>query len=491
MASPRIRAVWPSMARSDIAFLAALTALSIAAALAGLMHRSLEHDELLSFYYAQPDTNWAFAVDSWRESTHLPTYYAVLRFWNEAFGEGQNASRLLSALALLFTAGLVYPYRKFMNAQQFRVFAAVLLLSPPLVFFGGQARAYIFLIAGSAAVFHFGFRTYRATAGDDTHSFAFLVASTVLLALTDFFGFVFSSAVVVILLARVYWTRRIIHKPTAMLLGALFVFPAWWTWFAWGKVGRQTGGRAWLHFELIHSIHAYLHFFFSWHYLLLILALCGFVVGFRRLVQTPQVVFAIAIVALYIAIVSLFSLYTPVLTWRTYLVLSIPVVVVVSAGIDAAIDFRMPGFPHWKTLLLCFVTLLFAITYYRAIRIGLRDGESWSEPAQFMAQSGCANAEILAYLEGTDVEGPDGKFIGDYYFRNVLKVPSPNFVPLDHVPMAAQGTPMRCLVKAFIVRGGFDTAKIWKTAQKTLNAPPAYRIVQYPHSYLLVDSADR
>jgi uncharacterized membrane protein len=476
---------------SDLAYVSSLVALASIAATVGIFHRSLWLDELLSFYYARPEVPLDVAVSTWKGSTHLPTYYAVLRGWNLIFGESQISSRLLSVLGLPLVACLIYPYRTLMSPLHFRVFAAMLLLSPVTVYYASEARMYIFLIAASAAVFYFSFRIASDTAIERPRSIGLFAVAALTLSSIDYFGFVFSvSAIVTVLLWR-YSTHRTIDRPLVLLLLAVAIVPVVWTWFAWTELGGQTGGRAWLRFHPLAPVVAFIRRLFEGNILLFVVAVAGFAFAFRQMAKMPLVVFSIAIILLDFLILLAFSLHTPVLAFRTFIVLVVPAIVLISAGIEAAMSAAMQSLPRWKALTVLLVAVLIAVTFARGAHAAYLSTESWKEASQFMADAGCAEAEIITDIDGADVPGTKGAFLAEYYFLRELRVPSPRFVPYKQGRELAHATPRSCPVKAFIARSRLNPEKVWRAVQAGEGGSPGYRIIRYTKTYLLVVSSER
>jgi hypothetical protein len=91
---------------------------------------------------------WWWIWTSLRGDSHPPLYLVVLRFWREAFGEGDVAARSLSMVASLVALVLVFDTGRVLMGRAPAVWAALLMaLAAQQVFFAQEVRPYAWMVA--------------------------------------------------------------------------------------------------------------------------------------------------------------------------------------------------------------------------------------------------------------------------------------------------------------------------------------------------------
>jgi mannosyltransferase len=142
-----------------------------------------------------------FAAIPRSESTP-PLYYLLAWSWSKAFGTGEAWMRSLSALAGTASIGVVYLAARAlpMPRRGALIAAAIVAVSPVLIWFSQDARAYALVFLLAALSFLFFARARRSGSGRDL---AWWGASSALALATHYFaGFLIAPEAVLLLLGR-------------------------------------------------------------------------------------------------------------------------------------------------------------------------------------------------------------------------------------------------------------------------------------------------
>ena len=142
------RAARPALA------LAGVVALAAVARIWGLDRHSLWLDEAFSYHYSGLSLHDIWRVMPLYES-HPPVYFTILKAWRAAFGDGEAAMRGLSVAAGTATVPLVYLLGRLAGGRRdghrIGAFAALLFAISPLhLDFAQQARPYALIILATA-----------------------------------------------------------------------------------------------------------------------------------------------------------------------------------------------------------------------------------------------------------------------------------------------------------------------------------------------------
>jgi uncharacterized membrane protein len=124
----------------------ALTGLAAFARFAGLGHQSFWYDEALTVYLIEPSFGDMLSQVRAQEATpHL--YFALAWVWTRVFGDGEVGLRSLSALAGVLTVPVTFAAARSLVSERAGVIAAALVaVSPPLIWFSQEARSYSLLV---------------------------------------------------------------------------------------------------------------------------------------------------------------------------------------------------------------------------------------------------------------------------------------------------------------------------------------------------------
>lgn len=143
-----------------------------------------------------------------------PLYFVLAWLWSKPFGTGEVGLRALSALAGTATVPVVFAAaRRLVSPRAALVAAALVAVSPLLVWYSQEARAYSLLVFLSAATLLF-----FATALDEGRSRAlWLWAAASSLALATHYFAVFVVAAEAVWLARKVYPRRRVLAPFALV----------------------------------------------------------------------------------------------------------------------------------------------------------------------------------------------------------------------------------------------------------------------------------
>ena len=179
------------MSRRPALAVGALTALATISRCVTLDRQSYWSDEAITVLLTRMHFGGLWHTIGETESTP-PVYYVAAWFWVRAFGDGEVALRSLSALAGVATVPVAYLAGRSLRGPRVGVVAAALAtVSPPLVWYSQEARAYALAILLAGASFWAFARALRHPAASElaawsivsllaigTHYFAGFVVAT-------------------------------------------------------------------------------------------------------------------------------------------------------------------------------------------------------------------------------------------------------------------------------------------------------------------------
>jgi len=182
-----------------------------------------------------------------RRDGHPPLYYLLLHYWMEVFGDGNEATRLLSGLFGIATLPLLYVAARRWAGRTVAVGAVVLFATSPFaVRYATEVRMYsmvTFLVVA-------GWLVLRRALDEPTPKWLALVALLAgLLALTHYWSFYLLAATGLVLLWR--WRRgsaAALKAAIALVVGGVLFLPwlpsfleqAGQTGTPWGRPERPT-----------------------------------------------------------------------------------------------------------------------------------------------------------------------------------------------------------------------------------------------------------
>ena len=179
----RTPAAWFS--RGTLIEVFALTALAAVLRLTTLGLQSYEVDEASTVYVIHRSFVHMLHAVAWNEATP-PIYYVVAWAWARAFGTGEAALRLLSALAGVAIVPFIYAAGRTLSSRRVGlVAAAIVATNPYLVFYSQEARAYAFFVLLSTVAF---LCCVRAIQTPSTRAFALWAAVSVAAIATHYFA---------------------------------------------------------------------------------------------------------------------------------------------------------------------------------------------------------------------------------------------------------------------------------------------------------------
>jgi mannosyltransferase len=172
--------------------LALLTALGAALRFASLDVQSFHHDEVITAARVIPGSfsDMLHAVKG--SESNPPLYYVLAWAWAKAFGTGEVGLRSLSALFGVATVPLAYCIGAELASRRAGLIAAALVaVSPMLIWYSQEARSYAILVFFCAASLYFFCRALRTRGGRDLALWALVSA----LALCSHYFAVFAVAI--------------------------------------------------------------------------------------------------------------------------------------------------------------------------------------------------------------------------------------------------------------------------------------------------------
>jgi uncharacterized membrane protein len=148
--------------------LAFLTALGIAIRFASLGVQSYHHDEVITVARVIPGSFTDMLKQVKGSESNPPLYYVLAWVWAKAFGTGEVGVRSLTALFGAATVPLAYCIgAELSNRRAGLITAALVAVSPMLIWYSQEARSYALLVFFGAASLLFFTRALRTRSGRD------------------------------------------------------------------------------------------------------------------------------------------------------------------------------------------------------------------------------------------------------------------------------------------------------------------------------------
>jgi mannosyltransferase len=168
-------------------YLIIILLLGLALRLWGISSESYWMDEAISIKQAQARD--AEAMQVIKDDINLPLYIAILHYWIKAFGTSELAVRGLSAIFGTIAIAVAYLLsRRLFNERVALISAALISVSPIMIYYSQEARSYSMFVLLSLSSFFFFVRYVQEKKSKDiaayfacsllmiyTHLFAFLV----------------------------------------------------------------------------------------------------------------------------------------------------------------------------------------------------------------------------------------------------------------------------------------------------------------------------
>jgi 4-amino-4-deoxy-L-arabinose transferase-like glycosyltransferase len=172
--------------------LAFLTALGLAMRFASLGVQSYHHDEVITVARVIPGSFTDMLKQVKGSESNPPLYYVLAWGWAKAFGTGEVGMRSLSALFGAATVPLAYCIGAELSSRRAGLITAALVaVSPMLIWYSQEARSYALLVFFCAASLFFFARALRTRSGRDLALWALASA----LALCSHYFAVFAVAI--------------------------------------------------------------------------------------------------------------------------------------------------------------------------------------------------------------------------------------------------------------------------------------------------------
>lgn len=157
--------------------LAFLTALGIAIRFASLGVQSYHHDEVITVARVIPGSFTDMLKQVKGSESNPPLYYVLAWGWAKAFGTGEVGMRSLSALFGAATVPLAYCIGAELSSRRAGLITAALVaVSPMLIWYSQEARSYALLVFFCAASLLFFARALRTRSGRDLALWALVSA---------------------------------------------------------------------------------------------------------------------------------------------------------------------------------------------------------------------------------------------------------------------------------------------------------------------------
>ncbi len=202
--------------------LIALTAVGALVRFATLDAQSYWYDEALTFELVN-DSFGGMLDGVFAHEAQPPPYFVLAWLWVKVFGAGEVGLRSLSALFGTLTVPVAYEAARRVGGARVALVTGVLTaLSPPLVWYSQEARAYALVaFLGAVALLFF----VRALDGYARRDLVVWAVATVLAVATHYFALFLALPMGLWLLLRAPSLRRIVPYLAAVAVGLLAVAP--------------------------------------------------------------------------------------------------------------------------------------------------------------------------------------------------------------------------------------------------------------------------
>src|SRR6188474_3156113 len=148
--------------------LAGLTALGLAVRFASLGVQSYHHDEVITAARVIPGSFSEMLGQVEASESNPPLYYVLAWGWAKVFGTGEVGLRSLTALFGAATVPVAFLIgRELANARAGLIAAALVAVSPMLIWYSQEARSYALLVFFGAVALLFLVRALRTGSGRD------------------------------------------------------------------------------------------------------------------------------------------------------------------------------------------------------------------------------------------------------------------------------------------------------------------------------------
>lgn len=226
--------------QGELVVLAAVLA-GAALRFATIAHQSLDEDETVSVWLMH-HSFIGMLRDVPRTESTPPLFYVLEWLWTRVFGTGAAAMRSLPAVAGVATIPVFAMAVRELAGRRAAAIAAVLAaLSPALVWYSQEARAYALLILFSAASMFWVARALASPQGHNRRALGWWAAYASLALASHYFAvFVVAGEIAWLLAARGTVSRRDVVRPLAFVAGTAVVL-------APRAYGQSTnGGSGWI-----------------------------------------------------------------------------------------------------------------------------------------------------------------------------------------------------------------------------------------------------
>jgi len=148
--------------------LTGLTALGLAVRFASLGEQSYHHDEVITAMRVIPGSFTQMLGEVKGSESNPPLYYVLAWGWAKAFGTGEVGLRSLTALFGAATVPVAFLIgRELVSARAGLIAAALVAVSPMLIWYSQEARSYALLVFFGALALLFFARALRTRDGRD------------------------------------------------------------------------------------------------------------------------------------------------------------------------------------------------------------------------------------------------------------------------------------------------------------------------------------
>jgi 4-amino-4-deoxy-L-arabinose transferase-like glycosyltransferase len=199
--------------------LAGLTALGVAVRFAGLGAQAYHHDEVITAARVIPGSFTEMLGQVRGSESNPPLYYVLAWGWAKAFGTGEVGLRSLTALFGVATIPVAFLIGRELASNRAGLIAAALVaVSPMLIWYSQEARSYALLVFFGALALLFFVRALRTHEGRDLGLWALASA----LALCSHYFAVFAvalEAVWLLVALRARWRAVLIAVGGVVAVG--------------------------------------------------------------------------------------------------------------------------------------------------------------------------------------------------------------------------------------------------------------------------------
>lgn len=271
-------------------------------------------DELISV--VNSGGTWLNLLNSLLNDVHPFLYQVILKLWIDLLGSSENVTRTLS---LIFCVSAVITFALYLrNKPKAFAYSALLYFCSTWLFayYAQETRSYAMLLFLSTIAATMDARREESRS---SHNNLYWYAALIMLSLTHYFGLIYAGLLLLIDIYRTIKYREYNIFPKLGIGMLMLVWPI--LHFTYGSLGAKTGGEFWIHVDGIEDTFKIFLTTISKKGLSIFLLIIPLALYTANTIIRPALYRLLIRIILFVLIIALIDLHTPISTPRNYIVL--------------------------------------------------------------------------------------------------------------------------------------------------------------------------